>query len=395
MPSKTKNPTLIILILGALSTVSPFSIDMYLPSFAQIARDLHCPTPRVALSLSGYFIGMAFGQIFYGPLLDHFGRKKPLYAGLALFLLASAGCLLAQKVETLIAFRVLQALGGCAAGVGSMAMVRDFFPLKESAKVFSLLMLILSVSPLLAPSVGSFIVTSLGWRWIFALLGTIVFLILLICFFFLPEGHKPNPRATLSLQTIFGNFAMILRNPKFHVYALSGSLSMAGLFAYLAGSPVIFLDVYHVNTKVYGAIFALLATGFICGSQVNIWLLRHYSNEQIFKGALTGQCGVGILFWICVFNGWLPLPGVLVFLFAFLACAGILNPNAAALALAPFGNHAGSASALIGFMQIGIGSLTSAGVGFFNAKSILPTVTILAGAALSGYAALYSLKRHP
>src|ERR1019366_9228608 len=144
MTTQSRNPTFIILILGALSTVSPFSIDMYLPSFPQIAQSLGCPTARVSLSLSSYFIGMGLGQILYGPFLDHFGRKRPLYFGLGLYILSSVGCLAAGSLEILIALRFLQALGGCAAGVASMAMVRDFFHVKESAKVFSLLMLILS-----------------------------------------------------------------------------------------------------------------------------------------------------------------------------------------------------------------------------------------------------------
>jgi len=388
MYSNHRNHFFIILILGALSTVSPFSIDMYLPSFPQIAADLHCATARVSLSLSSYFIGMAFGQIFYGPLLDHFGRKPPLYAGLVLFILASIGCLNSHSVEMLIAFRFLQSLGGCAAGVASMAMVRDFFPVKESAKIFSLLMLILSVSPMLAPSFGSFVVLTLGWKWIFAILASIVFLILVITFLFLPEGHKPNPKATLSLKKILGDYAMILKEPKFHTYAIAGSLSFAGLFAYIAGSPVIFLDVYHVGTKFYGAIFAFLAAGFIGASQVNILLMKRYSSEQLFRGALLGQSLVGVLFFIFALAGWLNLTGTLLFLFAFLACAGISNPNTAALALAPFGNHAGSAAALVGCMQIGIGSLASAGVGLFNAQSVLPTAAILAGTALIGYLAL-------
>ena len=394
MPRPRKNPPYLILILGALSTVSPFSIDMYLPSFPQIAAALHCPTARVALSLSSYFIGMSLGQIFYGPVLDHFGRKKPLYAGLGLYILSSLGCLLSQTVEILIAFRFLQALGGCAAGVGSMAMVRDFFPVKESAKVFSLLMLILSVSPMFAPSVGSLVALSLSWRWIFALLAAIVFFILLVCVFLLPEGRKPNPKATLSLKKIWRNYAKILREPRFHVYAVAGSLSFAGLFAYIAGSPIIFLDIYHVPTQAYGAVFALLAAGFIGGSQVNLWLLRRYSNDKIFEVALLGQALMGILFLFFAFQGWLGLFGVIAFLFVTLACAGILNPNAAALALAPFGNHAGSAAALIGFMQIGVGSLASAGVGFFNSHSVLPTVFILAATAAAGYLALMLGKRN-
>src|SRR5580658_3060240 len=173
MATQRRNLTFIILILGALSTLSPFSIDMYLPSFPLVAQTLGCDTARVSLSLSSYFVGMGLGQILYGPFLDHFGRKRPLYFGLGLYILTSVGCLASSSLEILIGLRFFQALGGCAAGVASMAMVRDFFHVKESAKVFSLLMLILSVSPLLAPTVGGFVATTLGWRWMFILLGAI------------------------------------------------------------------------------------------------------------------------------------------------------------------------------------------------------------------------------
>ncbi|MGH7739125.1 MAG: multidrug effflux MFS transporter [bacterium] len=388
MARYTRNPTFLILLLGALSTVSPFSIDMYLPSFPQIAQTLGCPTSRISLSLSSYFIGMGIGQIVYGPFLDHFGRKRPLYFGLILYLFCSAGCLLAGSLEVLIGLRFLQGLGGCAAGVASMAMVRDFFPVKESAKVFSLLMLILSVSPLLAPTVGGFVAVSLGWRWIFIILALIVLAILVIVFFYLPEGHRPDPQAVLSLRQSLANFAMILKNPQFHIYVIACAFSFSGLFVYIAGSPVIFLEVFKVNTKIYGAIFALLASGFIGGSQLNIWLLKRHSSAPILKAALFGQSLVGLLFVFLAAWGWLNLPGTIGCLFAFLACAGLVNPNAGALALAPFGKHAGSAAALMGFLQITFGALTSGLVGLLNAHSILPAAAIMAATALAGFLAL-------
>src|SRR5580692_11513920 len=169
--SQSKNRYLIILILGALSTISPFAIDMYLPAFPEIAAALHTSTARISLSIASYFAGMAAGQLFYGPLLDRFGRKLPLYAGLILFIAASILCLCSRTVEWLIAMRFVQALGGCAAQVGAMAMVRDFFPVHETAKIISLLILILSASPLLAPTVGYQVSIHLGWQWVFVILG--------------------------------------------------------------------------------------------------------------------------------------------------------------------------------------------------------------------------------
>src|SRR5271168_1637737 len=187
--SQSRNRYLIIIILGALSTISPFAIDMYLPAFPQIAAALHTSTARVSLSLARYFAGLAAGQLFYGPLLDRFGRKLPLYAGLILFIAASMLCLSSRSVEWLIAMRFVQALGGCAAQVAALAMVRDFFPAHETAKIISLLILILSVSPLLAPSVGVFVAVHLGWQSVFIVLAAFVVLMLAVCWSSLPTGQ--------------------------------------------------------------------------------------------------------------------------------------------------------------------------------------------------------------
>src|SRR5271154_2766335 len=178
---QARNRFLIILILGALSTISPFAIDMYLPAFPEIAATLHTSTAKISLSISSYFAGLAAGQLVYGPLLDRFGRKRPLYAGLVLFIVSSLLCLRVRTVEWLVALRVAQALGGCAAQVASMAMVRDFFPVQETARIISLLILILGVSPLLAPTVGGYVALHLGWQWVFIVLALFGFLVVVIC----------------------------------------------------------------------------------------------------------------------------------------------------------------------------------------------------------------------
>ncbi|MGC1348839.1 MAG: Bcr/CflA family efflux MFS transporter [Xanthobacteraceae bacterium] len=224
---------LIILILGALSTLSPFSIDMYLPAFPQIARDLGTTPAQISFSVSGYFIGLALGQLFYGPLLDRFGRKRPLYAGLSLFVVASLGCIAVRSPGMFIAFRLLQALGGCVAQVGAVAMVRDFFPVRESAKILSLLMLVLSVSPLFAPSIGGLVATTIGWPWIFVILAAFALLLMLVIGFLLPEGHQPDPEISLQPRAIFKGFAAIIRHPQFHTYAIGGAFAFAGLFVYV------------------------------------------------------------------------------------------------------------------------------------------------------------------
>jgi DHA1 family bicyclomycin/chloramphenicol resistance-like MFS transporter len=384
MDAAKRRNLVIILILGALSTISPFSIDMYLAAFPQMAADLDSSVAQVSLSLSSYFIGLAAGQVVYGPLLDHFGRKKPLYAGLALFILASLGCMTAKSVAALIAFRFFQALGGCAAQVASMAMVRDFFPVQESAKVFSLLILILGVSPLLAPTAGSLVSAYFSWQWIFALLAVIVALIMAVAHFHLPESHKPDPGIRLELRPVIRTFIGIMATPHFAVCALAGALSFAGLFAYVAGSPLIFMDVYHVGPRFYGMIFALLSVGFIGSSQLNILFSRRFSSRAIFAAALCVQSAVALAFLAGAAQGWLGLYSTVALLFLFLACVGLVSPNATALALAPFEKNAGSASALLGLLQIGLGALASAGVGVFDAHGILPVISIFAGSTWAG-----------
>lgn len=374
----------IILILGALSTVTPFAIDLYLPAFPQIAAGLGSTQAQVALSLSSYFVGMAIGQLFYGPLLDRFGRKKPLFLGLGIFVLASIGCAFAPSVEALIALRFLQALGGCVAQVGAITMVRDFFPVHEGAKVMSLLLLILSVSPLLAPTIGSFLATAVGWQWIFAALGVITMGILGVAAAWLPEGHVPDKSVSLRPLPILRTFAGILSDPHFHVYALAGAFCFSGLFLYVAGSPIIFMKVFEVSTHTYGAIFAGLSVGFIGGSQLNIVLSKKYGSAAVFKNAMLVQAIIAVIFLIGVWQDWYNLAATIAMFFAWLSCLGLIYPNAAVLALAPFSKHAGSASALLGFLQIGVGALSSSTVGLLNAQTAFPIIATLTATTAIG-----------
>lgn len=367
----------IVWILGSLSTITPFAIDLYLPAFAQLAKDFGTNTATVSLSVSSYFIGMAIGQILYGPFLDRFGRKPPLYVGLSIFLLASFGCTLSWDITSLVVFRFLQALGGSVAWVGAVAMVRDFFPVEASARIYSLLFLIIGVSPLLAPTVGGLIVTSFGWQSIFIFLILITLIIILFVIFYLPEGHAPDPTISIRLKPMIFTFVDILKNPVFRKYVFAGAFSFSTLFIYVAGSPIIFMEMYHVSPNVYGGIFALLSVGFIGGGQVNILLTKKFSSEKIFRASLIAQVIASALFLIGVATQVLGLYGIIAMFFICLSCLGLTNPNGNALALAPFTRTVGSASALLGFIQIGVASLMSFGVGLFNATNALPSVFLM------------------
>ncbi len=388
MPPTRRHNLLIILILGALSTVSPFSIDMYLPAFPQIAHDLGTTQAEISLSVSGYFVGLACGQLLYGPLLDRFGRKPPLYAGLSLFVLASIGCATARTPELFIAFRLLQALGGCAAQVGALAMVRDFFPVEESAKIISLLILVLSVSPLFAPTVGGFVTASIGWPWIFVILAGFALIVMILIATLLPEGHKPDRGISLRPAAIVSGFRHIITNRQFCTYAFAGAFSFAGLFVYVTGAPIIFIGVFQLDPRTFGLIFAALACAGIGGSQLNIALSRWHQDKRIFRSAVIGQNVMMLVILLGTFLGWYGLAANIVLLLIYLPFGGVSYPNAAAIALAPFERNIGSASALLGFLQMGIGAMASTGVGLLHASTSLPIYAVMAGSAVIGLAIL-------
>jgi MFS transporter, DHA1 family, multidrug resistance protein len=377
-----------VLILGSLTALAPFSIDMYLPGFGEIAHSLGTSVATVALSLSSFFVGISLGQLLYGPLLDRYGRKKPLYAGLLLYLAATFVCMQAKDINTLIILRFIQAVGSCAATVAAMAMVRDLFGAKESARVFSLLLLVLGASPMIAPTAGGYIVATWGWRVIFLVLLLLGALIFLMTLFFLPDSYPADKDFSLKPLPILRNFLSVLREPQFVVYMLVYALAFAGLFAYVSGSPLVFMDVFHVDKKTYGWIFAGLSVAFIGLSQFNGLLLRRYSSQQIIRVALSGQVVVSLVFLVGSIAGWYGLGYTIVMLFVFLACVGFTNPNAAALSLAPFDKNAGSASALLGATQMGVGALASVGVSVWSNRTATPMVAIIAVTSVLAMAVL-------
>lgn len=369
---------LLILILGSLTALGPFSIDMYLPGFPAIAKDLHTTTARVSLSLSGFFIGISVGQLLYGPLLDRFGRKKPLYIGLTIYIIASFCCVYVKSIDALILLRFIQAIGSCAAAVASIAMVRDLFPVKDNAKVFALLMLVVAVSPMIAPTVGGYATSTFGWHSVFIILMLLGVLNLLASIFGLPDSYIPDHTLSLKPKPIINSFINVIKEPQFYTYALTGAMAFAGLFAYVAGSPLLFMDIFALSEENYGWIFAFLSVGLIGASQVNTLMLKKYSSEQLIFGALICQAITGVIFVLGSMNGWLGLPETIFLLFIFLSCLGFASPNASALSLAPFTRNAGSASALMGAIQMGLGTLASIGVSLFTARSSVPMVAIMA-----------------
>ncbi|WP_326935941.1 multidrug effflux MFS transporter [Flavobacterium sp. PL11] len=372
----------LILILGSLTALGPFSIDMYLPGFAGIAKDLNTSVANVSMTLSSYFIGISAGQLLYGPLLDRFGRKKPLFIGLLVYIFASLGCVFVKDIDTFIGLRFIQAVGSCAATVASISMVRDLFPVKDIPKVFSMLMLVVGLSPMLAPTIGGYVTADYGWHMVFFILMCMGIVILIASQIVLPNSYLPDTSISLKPKPIINNFVSIIKEPQFYTYAFAGAIAFSGLFTYVAASPILFMDIYKVDAKTYGWIFAFMSLSFINASQLNSLLLRKFTSEQMILGALVSQAFVSVLFLILAINNYLGLYETIAMLFLFLACLGISNPNTAGLTLAPFSRNAGSASALMGAIQLGLGAFASFVVGIFVQNSVVPMVVIMTTSTL-------------
>jgi DHA1 family bicyclomycin/chloramphenicol resistance-like MFS transporter len=373
MPSRA----MILLILGAFDTIAPLTIDMYLPAFSKMAVEFGTTEARISLSLTSYFIGLGIGQIFYGPLLDRFGRQRPLTWGMILYVIACFGCIFSTTVEALTTFRFVQALGSCVAAVGVRAMVRDYFPANESAKIYSIMMLILAVSPLLAPVLGSAITVNFDWRWVFVILAVIVIIIVILMHAVLPEAHPPDPTVSLAVKPMISTFKEILHNNQFTTYTLATSFTFGGLFIYLAGSTVILQGEFGLSSKAYALLFALQSLGLVAGNQFNIYLLKKFASKSIYFYALSIQMLSGLTFFAFALVGWNSIPSTICFFFIQLGCLGMTFPNGSAIAMAPFTKNLGSASALMGFLQISIGGLASAAVGLANVTTSLPIAGLL------------------
>lgn len=381
--NKEQKKSRLILILGLLTAIGPLSIDMYLPAFPDIARGLHTSVSSVMLSLSSFFIGISVGQLIYGPLLERFGRKKPLYFGLLLYALSSAACATAVTVDTLIIFRLFQALGGCVGMVAARAMVRDLFDVKDNAKVFSTLMLVVAISPIIAPTLGGYITSLFGWRYIFGVLIVVIFFIIAGIYFLLPESKKPDTSFSLKPSSIVKSYTSIIKNPQFGVYTFTGAVAYSGLYAYISGSPYVFMILFKVSENYYSWIFAIIAAGLIGSSQLNNFLLRRFSSENIIKIVLYIQNGVGIILAATSIFGLNNLYVTVILIFMFLCCQGFIFPNASALSMAPFSQNAGSASALMGFIQMSIGAVMSAMVSVLQNGTSLPMTGIMAACSIS------------
>lgn len=382
-------------ILGALTAMGPLAIDMYLPALPSIARDLHTTAAAVQVSLAVYFGGIAIGQAFYGPLSDRFGRKPALYVGLLVFVAASVGCARAGGVRELILFRFLQALGGCAPLVVPRAVVRDYFDQRGSVRMLSMLILVMGLAPILAPLVGGQLLLHFGWRSIFVLLAAYGAIWLAVVVFLLPESLPPARRRRQPLAAILDTYGRLLVDRTYLAHVLAGGLIFSGLLAYIAGSPFVFIELFHVPPERYGLYFGTNAIGLISTSQVNRWLAARVPPQRIVSFVLPVAMTAGFVLLAAAITGVGGFAGILVPLFFFLACHGFTMPNTTALAMAPHGENAGSASALLGTLQFVLGAGAGALVGAMANGTAVPLAAVIASCGVAACLAHYLMPARP
>ncbi|MHA8059905.1 multidrug effflux MFS transporter [Aquirufa beregesia] len=355
--SKQYNRTKIILILGILSAIGPLSIDMYLPAFKNMAEALHCSQEQMGYTLSSFFFGICLGQLVNGPLLDHFGRKNVLYVGLSVYVISSFGSAFSTTVEQLIVWRFFQAIGGSIGMVAPNAVIRETFKESERPKILSLMMLILGVSPILAPSLGSLLLTITNWNVIFVLLGIITLLILFLIRSWLPEKINKHPKGPFKIGSILTSYLALLPEKQFLTFAISGAIGSGCIFTFVSGAPLTFLNFYHADEKQFGWIFAMVASGIIGASQFNHWVLKRFSSQQVLSFVLPLQLLLGIILALLSKFGLINIQINILLLFLILACQGLVFPNIISLALQPFHEGAGAASAMMGALQMAWGSI--------------------------------------
>jgi len=352
---------------------------MYLPAFRDIQNSFGTSIENVELSVSTFFIGMSLGQLIYGPLADRFGRKAPLYAGLTLYVIGSAACALAADIDLLIAARFVQASGGCAGIVIARAVVRDLFEAQAAARMFSLMMLVMGSAPILAPIAGGYLLVWLGWRSIFWVLAAFGIACLAGVAAWLPETRPDSARSRHGVAGTLAAYARLLRDRRFLGYALAGGFAQAGMFAYIAGSPPVFIDFFGLSATAYGWLFGANALALIASSQINRRLLAHRNAARLLARANMFNAGAGLVLAAVAAMGIGGLPAILPPLFCYLASLGFIFPNATALALAEHGGRAGSAAALLGTLQYSAATISSVLVARLHDGGPWPMAAVIGG----------------
>lgn len=372
-----------ILVLGALVALGPLTIDMYLPALPRIAQELAVSSSVAQLTLTGTLAGLALGQLIVGPLSDSLGRRRPLMAGIVLHMLASLLCLVAPDMATLAVARGLQGMGAAAAMVVAVAVVGDLFSDSAAATVMSRLMLVLGVAPVVAPSLGAVVLLHASWHWVFAVLIVLAGGLLLLAAVALPETLPPVHRRPLRLRSIAATYVELLSDVRFVVLVLVGALGMSGLFAYISAAPFVLQGRHGLDQQGFALVFGAGAIALIGATQFNVVLLRRFAPQRIVVWALAAATLAGGVFVALSVTHTGGLLGFVLPAWAVLAMLGFVLPNAPAVALSRHPDAAGTAAALLGAAQFGIGAVIAPAVGVLGNDEIALSVVMTAGVGIA------------
>jgi len=365
--------------MGVLQSFAPLSIDMYLPAMPLLEKVFNATTAQVQITLVTFLLGYALGQSLYGPVTDHFGRKPPLYCSLAVFVVSSTACALTTSVNLLSAFRFLQAIAACGGAVVSRAMVRDLFPPVELRRIFSMLILVLGVSPMIAPFLGGYLLVWFGWRSIFLTQASLGAITLLTMHFRLSESLAPEHARPLEMRRVISSYKYLLEDRTFLGASLVCGFSSAGMFAYIASAPFVFINFFKLPPQQFGWLFGVIAAGLIASSQVNGRMPRRIPLWQVLRLANLVQLGSGLVLLLTAITGFGGMVGIFAPVFVYMCAAGFVFPNGNAIAMMRHGNMAGTASALLGTNQFTIAAVTTIALGVIDNSSALPMAIVIAG----------------
>lgn len=372
-----------IVVLGALVALGPLTIDMYLPALPGIADELNVSSSVAQLTLTGTLAGLALGQLVIGPLSDSLGRRRPLMAGIVLHMVASLLCLFAPNIAVLGVARGLQGMGAAAGMVVALAVVGDLYADKVAATVMSRLMLILGVAPVVAPSLGAAVLLHASWHWVFAVLVVLAAALLIVAAFALPETLPTVHRRPLQVRGIAATYGQLLRDARFVVLVLVAALGMSGLFAYISGASFVLQDGYGLDQQTFALVFGAGAVALIGATQFNVVLLDRFSPQRIAASALAVASVAGVVFVAMMAADIGGLFGFLVPVWVILGAMGLVLPNAPAVALSRHNEASGTAAALLGAAQFGVGAAVAPLVGVLGNDELALSAVMTTGMVIA------------